>query len=273
MINSQPARLSICAIICTRNEYPYLKYLLPYIQRQDIDVVIVDHGSTDQTIDYVQSKWNCPVIGLFKMPFEGSFSLSRQLQLKWKIQNLLQHHWVVHHDADEIMQHRNGRSLREAIEEADREGYNVINFDEFVFLPKPNQDLEGRNYLREAKRYYYFATEPLRLQRVFKRSISTDNPKYNGHKIFDENSRIYPKNHTLRHYIGLSYQHLFDKYMHRNFDAEDIEKGWHRNRLNIDRKNLRLPNKHPYLQSLKNSSEILKRDTPTKLHFWEWVGE
>ena len=273
MRSSKGREISICAIICIRNEFAYLKVLIPYLFRQKIDVVIVDHGSTDQSIEYVQSKWNQPVIGLFKIPFKGSFSLSEQMRTKNKVQKMLYHDWILHHDADEIMHHYDGRTLREAIEEADREGYNVLNFDEFVFLPEPQQDFTGRNYLREATRYYYFQTDAFRLQRAFRREIHTNDPAYNGHKIFDERVRLFPQNHILRHYIGLSQKHLLNKYLSRTFDSEDLAKGWHKNRLDIHKNDLLLPGNHALIHELTGVSPIFNRQMPTNLHFWEWSDQ
>ena len=44
--------------------------------------------------------------------------------------------WVVHVDADVIMHsYREGEGLREGLSRLDAEGWNVVNFDEFVFLP------------------------------------------------------------------------------------------------------------------------------------------
>ena len=50
--------------------------------------------------------------------------------------------WVIHLDADEIMHtYRRGESLNEASHRLDAVGWNVANFDEFVFLPIENYPL------------------------------------------------------------------------------------------------------------------------------------
>ena len=56
--------------------------------------------------------------------------------------------WFIHHDADEIMHSsRPGETLLEAIARIDREGYNAIDFDEFVFVHENDSvDYEGQNY-------------------------------------------------------------------------------------------------------------------------------
>lgn len=140
-------KLSICAIIAVRNEYTYLKILLPYLATQDIDVVIIDNGSTDGSLRLFTAIKDNPVIRREQVPYSGFFSLSDQLSIKAKIISEVDHDWIIHHDADEIMEHsRVGCSLRDAICEADEYGSNVINFDEFVFLPEKHDDYFNRDY-------------------------------------------------------------------------------------------------------------------------------
>src|ERR1700756_192856 len=109
-------KISICAVIVARNEAPYLQYLLPYLAEQNIDVVIIDNESTDSSNKIYAAYANKPVIEVLTLPFTGVFSLPAAIAKKFEVYNKLSHDWLIHHDADEIMQHRESdRSLRNAI--------------------------------------------------------------------------------------------------------------------------------------------------------------
>lgn len=264
--------VSICAIIAVRNEYHYLKILIPYLAEQDIDIVIIDNDSSDQSYLLYNSYRNDPVISVERQPYKGSFSLTEQLNIKQDIVKRLNHDWIIHHDADEIIEHREvNHTLREAIEEADDNDVSIINLDEFVFLPNSEFDYTDGNYYREFLTYYFFQPTVNRLNRIWKRQAGLDARSSGGHRFPGDNLDIFPLNHILRHYITLDQQHLYQKYQNRTFDVKDTEKGWHGNRRNFNSRNLILPQSGSNLKRLKRfDSKDFERDTPCKTHFWDW---
>ena len=53
-------------------------------------------------------------------------------------------------------------------------GFNVINFDEFVFIPGgPEEDFAHRDFYREMLSYYFFAPQPRRLMRAWRNDPDT----------------------------------------------------------------------------------------------------
>jgi hypothetical protein len=262
--------LSICAVIAVRNEVDYLDTLLPILANQHIDVAILDNDSGEKSQKLYARYAGTPIISVNHLRFNGVFSLEEQLVAKRKIYNKLKHDWVIHHDADEIMEHRQpGKDLRTAIEEAHDQQYNVLNFDEFVFLPEAGRPVE--NYYTELLNYYFFEPRPLRLNRAWRRDMHFDNTQNGGHRLAGENIRIAPTNHPLRHYVVLSNQHALKKYLSRRFSQAEINKGKHGNRLNFTVENLAIPEQSPFLFTLPNyQSKEFRRDCPTKTHYWEW---
>jgi len=263
--------LTICAVIAVRNEYPYLRVLLPLLASQQIDVVILDNGSTDGSKALYDLHKNQSVREVIDVPFTGVFALMELLEQKQNVYARLAHDWLLHHDADEILQHRNGTSsLRETIEEADREGYTALNFEEFVFVPEPASDYAGKNYLQAMKRYYFFAPHENRLNRAWKRTSAPSNTAGAGHRLEGERLLISPKNHTLRHYIMLSQEHAYKKYLNRQFHPDALKKGWHFNRISFTPENLQLPASGKPLQTTDPSQTLpLSRSAPSRLHFWQ----
>jgi len=265
-------QVSICAIIACRNEAPYLRYLLPFLAAQDIDVVIIDNESTDDSHRLYREYQNVPIIKVESLAYDNYFSLSQQVYAKHAIASELKHDWIVHHDADEIMQHHDSRqSLRLAVEQADANGYNVMNFDEFVFLPNQDESLYNKDYYHLASRYYFFEPRRNRLNRAWKSSASPEFEN-SGHRLFGSHIKLDPTSHVLRHYIVLSQEHAMRKYLDRRFDHADLEQGMHGNRLTFTSDNLRLPADHTSLIAWNPAQESpLSRRYPTSKHFWEWT--
>ena len=265
-------RLSICAIIAVRNECQYLKILLPLLAEQQIDVIIVDNESTDGSRELYSDFMIKPIIAVETLPYQGFFSLIEVLSVKQELYKKINHDWVIHQDADEILEHyKPGLTLRDAIQEADRAGYNVLNFDEIVFLPEPHSDYYNRDYYTELLRYYFFEPKKNRLNRAWKRSSQLSNTAAGGHTLKGSYLSIAPTNHILRHYIVLSEHHAREKYIARSFDVRALAKGWHAKRLNLTEKNLMLPDKSAFLFRLNRyDSKDFCRNTPTDRHFWQW---
>ena len=265
-------KLKIAVIISVRNDAQYLKQLLPRLADQGIDIIVLDNESDDDTADVIRET---PVLFSLTYPYHGHFSLRQQLRAKQAVIETLDHDWVIHQDADEILEHSDpSRSLRDAITEADSQECNVVNFGEFCFLPEPDADYTGRDYVREMTRYYYFEPQPQRLNRAWKRGANLDNIEGFGHKCHGASIRIAPEDHVLRHYIVLSQEHAVRKYSGRVFDPDEVNIGAHVNRIGLTHDMLRLPRNGKYLQTIENDDRSrLSRIPCATQHYWHWNEE
>ena len=264
--------LSICAVIAVRNEARYLRVLLPLLAHQGIDVAIIDNDSTDDSSDIYADRSNNSIISIERLPYPGYFSLSAQLEAKKQVYTRLKHDWVIHWDADEILEHYSpGHSLRDAIQEAEDGGYNALDFDEFVFLPEPGIDYSTGNFYHEMLRYYYFRSNANRHQRAWRRDMSFNTTTGAGHRLYGHELSIAPVNCVMRHYIVLSFEHAKLKYLHRLFDPKEVVLGWHRNRLHINEADLLIPDDNQYLFYLSRfDSSDFCRNFPVSEHYWKW---
>lgn len=265
------SRPTILAILAVRNEAAYLEFLLPHLVSQGIDVALVDHGSIDRTGDIVEGYRDRGVVAVDHLAFEGTFPLAKLLRAKQALMRRLDYDWVVHQDADEVLEGLlPGQTLRHAVEEADGSGFNALNFEEFVFLPGPSQDYCGRNFREEVLRYYFFEPSKRRLNRAWKRGLDISNVETGGHRL--SGKAMFPEiNHVLRHYIVLSQTHAESKYLGRVYDQEGCKKGWHARRLLINKDNILLPGEHELIRRMSYADDKpLQRDRPTNRHFWEW---
>ncbi len=264
--------LSICAVIAARNEAQYLHLLLPMLASQGIDVAILDNGSSDGSHDLYSAYMKHPVILVEQLPYHGHFSLTEQLETKQVIHKKINHDWVIHLDADEVLEHvQPGLSLRDAIREADELGYNALNFEEFVFLPEPQADYFGKNYYDGMMQYYFFEFAKNRRNLAWQRNMPFENILSAGHTLSGDGLAISPVKHVLRHYIVLSQEHARCKYLNLIFDDSDLRKGWFTNRLGFTMENLILPYNNPCLFRLSGyDSKDFRRDRPVNKHYWEW---
>jgi hypothetical protein len=255
-----------------RNEAHYLRILLPILANQGIDVAIIDHDSTDGSWELYQFYWDNPVISIERLQYQGVYSQTEQLEAKQRVYQRIKHDWVIHHDADEILEDfRPGHTLRDAIEEAHGNGFNALNFDEFCFLPKPGDDFFNKDYHTGSLQYYFFEPLKNRLNRAWRRNSPFNNVLSGGHNLLGEGVSFSPVNHILRHYIVLSYEHAKRKYLNRKFGQQDLIRGWHTNRLNFTEDNLVLPMKSKYLCELSAyDSKDFRRDIPSPTHYWSW---
>jgi glycosyltransferase involved in cell wall biosynthesis len=260
--------MKITAILCVRDELPYLRDVLPYLAGEDIEVALIDNGSTDGTLEAVRSGDFPNVVRTESFPYSGSFDLSRQLEIKWALAKSLASDWVIHQDADEILHGPTSwGGLRHHIEQADSRGFNVLNFSELVMLPAdPSRD----DMLHNNSNYYFFEPKPMRLMRAWKRTANLAAGTSGGHTL-EGDVNVYPERMILKHFIVRSQEHAYQKYLDRNFSTADLRKGWHRNRLNFTADNLRIPTRGEHLHSLASPLDVPERlPRSTRTHFWEW---
>ena len=262
--------MKITAILCARNELPYLRNVLPYLASEGIDVALIDNGSADGTLDAVRNGDFPNVVHVETFPYCGHFDLSRQLEIKDALARSLTSDWLIHQDADEILHAPTGwGGLRHHIELANGRGFNALNFNELVMLPAdPARD----DVLHNSCNYYFFEPKPLRLMRAWKRTANLESKATGGHILQGLDVNVYPESMILKHFIVRSQAHAYEKYLNRTFSPADFQKGWHGNRLNFTVENLRIPTSGAYLHRLASPLDApgqLPRSSQT--HFWEWT--
>lgn len=240
------SKLRIVALLTVRNEALYLDRCLKHLQGQGVETCVIDNESTDDSRKIAEQFLGRGVFRIETQPFEGFFDLVAQLRLKEKLSREIDADWFIHHDADEIREAPAPfKSLYEGIRKADQEGYNAINFDEFVFLPTAgDESFEGMDYVEAMKYYYFFEPSPQRQVKAWKNAGQTvDLVSSGGHSIKFEGIKIYPVNFILRHYIALSRAHAINKYGHeRIYSQDEIEKrGWHGPRAKFNSNHFQLP--------------------------------
>lgn len=159
----------LTTIIIAKNEEQYLQNCLNSIKKISSQIIVVDNGSTDGTVEIAQSN-NCLVIS----SQEPSFALRRELGLQKAL-----HPWVLYIDADERL-----------TPELETEINHIINLGTTKFT----------NYIINRKDYYFGSQWPAfsPVHRLFQKEhllgwqgIVHESPKVNGQTATLQNYLIH----------------------------------------------------------------------------------
>lgn len=255
------------AVLAVRNGLPYLPRFLSELNAQNIEVAVIDHDSSDGSYDVCLNDLGHGVCLLERMPFTGVFSLREQLRYKQAVIDKLSADWIIHQDVDELLQSPTpGESLSEAIHRADTAGANCINFDEFIFLPYPD-DIADADFF-SSHYYYFFQPRYPRLMRAWKKNAGFNNFDTGGH-LLQGDVVLFPEDFVLRHYLFTSQQQAFEKYSQRRFSEDEVSGGWHGNRLNIPPTMLIFPAKENLKKLASLNYPIFDKSEPWSKHYWE----
>ncbi len=234
----------VVAIISVRDCEPYLDRCFAGMVAQGVEICVIDNDASAATRAIVDRYRGRGVIRVEHFPYPGYFDWIGILGLKERLARTLDADWILLWDSDEIREAPAGYgTLREALFRVDREGFNAVNFDEFVFLPTDReQDFAGRDFVAGLEHYYFFEPAPHHRLSGWKRQAwKVDLKRSAGHKASFPGIRVYPHSFALRHYLFLSWRHGVEKYVHREFSSEELKRGWSAERARTTERTLRLP--------------------------------
>jgi len=262
--------MKVTAILCIRNEEAYLANCLRHLVRNGIYFFIIDNESQDSSAKvYRRREFSAYFVGSEDLPFHGVFSLTDQLQNKMAIINAMKTDWVIHLDADEIPHScRQEESLHAGLSRLDAEGWNVVNFDEFVFLPVENDYVPDTAGHQPILTYYFFQRRFPRLMRAWRKSCGFSMLYEAGHVLTGHGLRMAPESFVLRHYMFRNQEHAFTKLVNRRFAAEDIARGWHTKRMNQPADVFRFPPAASLKRLVNKDDHILDCNDPWRDHYW-----
>jgi glycosyltransferase involved in cell wall biosynthesis len=263
--------MRVVAILAVRNERPYLSNCLSHLLKNGIDFAVVDNGSTDGSTELLQDSRFVPhLAGYRHVPFTGAFVWETILLAQEQLVATIHADWILLLAPDEIM-HSNipGETLASAIEKLDARGYDVINFDEFVFLPVDHDYVPDYCGTQPLRHYYFWQPS----MRAWKKAINVSNVAGAGHFVSGADFRLSPETLVNRHYIFRDQAHAYEKYSKRIFDAKELARGWHIDRFQQPVTNFAFPPAEQLECLASPEDRNLSRRHPHQTHYWQWREE
>lgn len=266
--------MKITAVLAIRNEEAYLANCLRHLVRNGVNFAVIDHGSSDSSPEiYRRAEFATNLVAVDELPFAGVFSLSEQLRRKMELVEHLDTDWVIHLDADEVVHsYRAGETLDEALSRLDAQGFNAVDFDEFVFLPIEQDYVPDAPAHQPMLQYYFFQPFAPRLMRAWKKANAFSLMEHAGHLLCGPDLRLAPEHLALRHYMMRSQEHAFAKYATRVFAADELARGWHQARVNQQVESFSFPPDAVLRRLPCAENRNLDRSDPWKVHYWKRGG-
>ena len=264
--------MKIIAILAVRNERGYLANCLAHLIENGLDFAVIDNDSSDGSYELLnQSPYKDHLVEYVHYPYPGFFDWKGLMQAREAAALRSGADWVLFVSADEVMNsYRANETLSDAIGRVAATGAEVIDFNEFVFLPIDQDyvpDLWGYQPLRH---YYFFEPNQPRLMRARNNSLLVSHVEHGGHFLSGAEYKLSDEKFALRHYIFQNQEHAKRKYRDRVFSKEELARNWHSNRHNQPEFRFQFPEPKKLEQLPNPEDRRLIRSHPYDLHYWQW---
>jgi len=192
--------LKIVGMIPVYNEVDIISEVIDNLLSQQIELVVLDNGSTDGSYEICKKYAEKGLIELeqFKSP---KFDWHMILRMLYDMALKKNPDWVLRADQDELLESGiKNLNLREAITKEDENGFNLIQFDVFEFFMT---DKDNNSMQSVRKRHPYYSWQHDDAYRAWKYFPGIRSEDAGGHyPVFPQNIRyrISPRKFVLRHY-------------------------------------------------------------------------
>lgn len=236
--------MRVVALLASYNERRFIAPCLAHLGRHGVEAYLIDNGSTDETVELAERWLGRGLIGIESFPrgSGSSYDWRGLLERKQQLARELEADWFMHMDPDELrLPPTSGQTLVEALADADREGFNAVDFLEFTFHPtREEPDHDHPDFQRTLRTYYPFAPRAAHQVKAWKATSEVELTS-GGHRASFPGRRLCPRPFRLKHYLFLSVQHAIEKYVQRRYDPGEVESGWHGWRAHLSAGDIRLP--------------------------------
>lgn len=236
--------IRVVAILASYNEERFIAACLEHLFQQGIEAYLIDDSSTDDTVRIAERYLKKGLIGIESFPRTEFYVWKPILERKEQLAHMLDADWLMHADPDEIrLPPRSNQTLAEAFSEADAQGYNAVNFQEFTFVPTQEApDHDHPEYQRTMRSYYPFLPSFPHQLKAWKQQLERVELAWSGgHKVRFANLRMYHTSFPMRHYQFLSVPHAQRMYGVKKVDRDELEAGWHGWRNQLSTEMIKLP--------------------------------
>jgi glycosyltransferase involved in cell wall biosynthesis len=267
------------AIIAAYNEAAVIGAQLDHAAEQGLGVYLIDNNSTDGTLEVARSHRGGSLVGFESYPELPSrhFESARLLDRKAEIAATLPSRWAVHVDADEYLEALDpGRTLADALTDAERAGCSAVRFRYVEFRPRASLCFPAQGDPRRLIPEYTLAGHPAHrwLTRAFRAGIEVDLASTGGHQAHFPGRRTYPWRQILRHYPVRDAAHAtlkISRERRERYLDDERERGWHHHYDGIEPTSLLADHGGVERWDALASRVSLRADAVSEIEA-EWIG-
>jgi len=198
----------VLAVISTHNDEDIIGQVLDYLVTQDVDILILENWSSDNTPLIIKDKVKRYPGKIFVEKFPKSGPVQNYLWpdiLKYKVNNRIseRYEWIIHYDSDEIrMSPWIDKTLGESISFVDSLGFNAVNFTLADFRPIKEGFSKDDDPIKFFQ-YFELRDTPgcfLQMKAYKNFGQKVDISTTFGHDILFEERKVFPIKFLLKHY-------------------------------------------------------------------------
>jgi len=181
------------------NDADFIEEVIEHLISQEIPLVVLDNGSTDGTYEICNKFLGKGILNLHQFKTDR-FKVELVHRILYDMALLHSPDWVIRSDSDEILETGvQDHTLKQGIEQADAESYNLIQSDRYDFF-MTDDDLEEAKSVKEKFRYYSYHGDCIyRAWKFFPGIMADYTPHY---PVFPDckGYKISPQKMIMRHY-------------------------------------------------------------------------
>jgi hypothetical protein len=229
------------AIMPAFNEADVIFHAIGALVTEGVDVYLLDHESTDGTVDAATPWLGHGLVRIERFPDEAGYPERNRTEMVWRdilrrvgeVSGEISADWYLFVNADEFREAPwPGVTLADGLREVDELGFNAVNFELLNFRPTPQDAFVDGADVREHLRLY----EPpgpydvLQIKAWKAQPAVVDLVHHGGHDVLFAGKRVFPVPFLLRHYPIRSAEHGRRKVLAERmarFAAEERAGGWH----------------------------------------------
>ena len=224
-------KLKIIGVMPVYNESDIIDQTIRHMTQQGIPLIIIDNNSTDGSLDIERRFIGKGVLEVIVQPYKY-FSLKVLWSEMFGRLPAYSPDWIIRLGADEFLESPlPNKTLVESVEEVDRLGYNLIQFNCFNFLLTEKDYNSHEPDVRKRLKYYTWNSDFH--FKAWKYYPGIDLIATGGHKpTFPQGTEehVFPAKFISRHYMFRSLEHgmrkIFKERLPR-YDPEERAIRWH----------------------------------------------
>ncbi len=194
--------MKVIGMLLVYNDEDIISEVIENFLSQELELVVLDNGSTDSTYQICEKFLGKGILQLKQFKTVTFISQHDVLhRILYHMALAEKPDWLMRSDSDEFFESGiQNKTLKNAIEQVDSEGFNLIQFDRFDFF-MTDDDNESTKSIKEKLTYYSCHGDYL--YRAWKNFPGIRMGYAGGHyPIFPEGLtyKIHPKKFVMRHY-------------------------------------------------------------------------